>query len=254
MENTFENTVVLRVDNRENIIKKMLSSFDEVHHVCENLECGDFIIEVNSVPFLVFERKTIKDMLASIKDGRYKDQKYRMIEKFGKDKIVYLVEGPMTFANTLVDITDVEYKALKSSIINTQIRDNIRVMRTCNIQETCALICDIVARVTKYPSKYILECNNEIPPYIQKGGVYKSKLNNGKTKTDVFIQQLSQINGISDKTAEAICKEFNDMKTFYETLLPLNDEQKLKLLKNIYLKDNRRINSNIADKILQYMF
>jgi ERCC4-type nuclease len=244
-------TVLLRVDNRENVIKTILPSF-EVNHVCENLECGDFIIEVSGDPFLVFERKTIKDMLASIFDGRYKDQKHRMIEKFGKDRIVYLIEGDFKMAKSTYSINEIEYKALKSSIVNTQIRDKIRVMHTFDVHETCTLICDIATRIMKEPSKYILaDASNT---QIVHGGCYRNKTKVGKTKTDVFIQQLSQINGISNKSAEAISKEFSDMKTFYDTLLPLSDEQKLKLLKNIYLKDNRRINSSIAENILQYMF
>jgi ERCC4-type nuclease len=246
------NSVLLRVDNRESIIKTLLPSF-EVYHVCENLECGDFIIEVSDVPFLVFERKTIKDLLASVHDGRYKHQKNRMIERYGRDKIIYIIEGQPVFSNTIDNITDVEYKVLKSCIINTQIRDKINVMQTLDVHETCRLICDIVTRIIKDPSKYVLDFNTHTPS-TQNVVLYKTKAKAGKTKTEVFIQQISQINGISDKSAEAISKEFSDMKTFYETLLPLSDEQKLKLLKNIYLKDNRRINSNIAENILQYMF
>lgn len=253
--------LLLRIDNRECSVKTILPSLLEkinFKYVFENLDCGDFILEKEGKPFFVFERKTLKDLLASIKDGRYKDQKQRMIERFGREKVVYLIEGGLNYSTILSGFNDIESKALKSSIINTQLRDHVKVMATHNLQETCSLIYEIASRVLKDTDKYNDQYNkqhgdvNSVDPVERR--FHQSVKKEQFTKTQVFTQQLCQISGISLKTAEAICKEFADMKTFYDTLSPLEHEQKLKLLKNIYLKDNRRINSKVADKIIQYMF
>lgn len=248
--------VFMRIDHRECAIKPLITSLlerENINYSLENLECGDFIIEVDGQPLLVIERKTIKDLLASIKDGRLRDQKRKMIEQYDKSKIMYLIEGVLSFQEMPKGFTDVEYKSLKSSVINTQVRDKVTVMQTNNLQETCAYLYDVVYRVYQNPSKYCLETTGELLPIqqpISLNGAIKKKT----TRNEVFIQQLCQVSGISHKTAEAISREFIDMKTFYESLLPLDNEQKLKLLKNIYLKDNRRINSKVADTIVQYMF
>ena len=46
--------------------------------IYKNLDLGDIIIEYNDIPLIIIERKTIPDLLASIKDGRYKEQKKRI--------------------------------------------------------------------------------------------------------------------------------------------------------------------------------
>lgn len=248
--------IVLHIDHRECNAKTLLASKlenDGLKYVFENLECGDFIVKVDGRPVIVFERKTVRDLLASIKDGRYRDQKQRMVDTFGRENIVYVIEGVFTYHGDMQGFTEVEHKSLKTSIINTQLRDKIAVMRTQDTIETCALLHEILLRVSKDTHKYIAGDSNV---EMQKSplNLQHSRRKENGTKTDVFTQQLCQISGISQKTAEALCKEFIDMKTFYERLLSLDNEQKLKLLKNIYLKDNRRINSKVAERIIQYMF
>ena len=41
----------------------------------ENLNLGDIIIYFKETPIFIIERKTLPDLLASIKDGRYIEQK-----------------------------------------------------------------------------------------------------------------------------------------------------------------------------------
>ena len=42
---------------------------------------------------VVWERKTLLDLSASIKDGRYDEQKYRLTHCPGLETVVFLVEG-----------------------------------------------------------------------------------------------------------------------------------------------------------------
>lgn len=250
---------LVRIDSRECAVKNILPEKldkDGIRYVFENLDSGDFTLEAEGQPLWVIERKTIKDLLASIKDGRYLCQKQKMIEKFGREHIMYVIEGSFTFSACTPSLNETEYKSVMSSIINTQLRDKIIVMRTQDVMDTCCLIYNIVARASKDINKYIARGTTEhnVETSTRQASYQHTSRKEHFTKTDVFTQQLCQISGISQKTAEALGKEFNDMKTFYDNLTPLEDEEKLKILKNIYLKDNRRINSKVAVKILQYMF
>ena len=63
------------------------------------MQIGDIIISSDTHPdkSIIIERKCVPDMLSSIKDGRYKEQKLRLqAEKHqsnGNKIICYLIEG-----------------------------------------------------------------------------------------------------------------------------------------------------------------
>ena len=84
----------LVIDNRENI----KNDFDNNESVrFDNLTVGDYLIKYKDKDVLVIERKTINDYCASIKDGRHREQKKRLLTKYTKNQIIYLVEGNLEF-------------------------------------------------------------------------------------------------------------------------------------------------------------
>ena len=74
----------LYIDNREpkqiinylNILNKNTNYIIEV----TNLELGDYLIydEINDKTLVIIERKSLSDLEASIKDGRYNEQSFRL--------------------------------------------------------------------------------------------------------------------------------------------------------------------------------
>lgn len=242
--------VVLRIDNREHKLKTLLqdSLSNNNNIIVENLECGDFIIEHDRNVIMIFERKTINDLLASVKDGRYRIQKEKMLNCNEHHKIMYIIEGSIKWN----DDNDVDKKSIISSIINTQIRDKILVVQTTDIQDTCHFLIQTFQRISKDPSKYTRDTHNQITT--KEDFITKHKINN---KNDMFFFQLTQVPGISSKTAMALVKAFDNMKDFYTKLLTLNDEEKKTILQNIFIEDKgkkRRINQKVVDNILTFMF
>ena len=60
------------------------------------LELGDIEINISNVDFtnkFIFERKTLTDLNASINDGRYKEQKHRLLSSYSNNAITYIIEG-----------------------------------------------------------------------------------------------------------------------------------------------------------------
>jgi ERCC4-type nuclease len=85
----------------------------------KQLECGDIaIVKDGEVVFLV-ERKTVQDLEQSICDGRYHEQKLRMLQTWERERLVYLIEG-------------VEFRkpAVATAIFNTAFFDGIKVVET----------------------------------------------------------------------------------------------------------------------------
>lgn len=77
----------------------------------------------------IVERKTADDLAASIMDGRYEEQKYRL-KNCGINNVVYLVEGSPGQHCKIPEVV------LKKAQIHTQIFHNFNVLRLPTIQES----------------------------------------------------------------------------------------------------------------------
>jgi ERCC4-type nuclease len=252
--------ICFKIDNREHKLKNLLQDSIKHNNVSDtevmllNLECGDFIVQYDETPIIVIERKTLADLASSIRDHRYRLQKSKMIETYGRDKVMYIIEGVFDFTKDKpFYIEGMDKTSIISSIINTMIRDGIKVVNTNSIMDTCNFLVEITSRVSKDPLKYMnggsLDASNSNEVPVSKGKVF--------SKEDLFLHQMSQVPGISSKTAKAFVSHFSNMCTFYSTLGPLNEEEKLKILKNITTEENnktRRISSKVAENIVKYMF
>ena len=90
--------MIFEIDNREpqSIKEYFLNNSNEKLIVrLKNLDQGDFIIRDNSENILlIIERKTINDLLSSVKDTRYLEQSERYIQlDLPSNKIIYIIEG-----------------------------------------------------------------------------------------------------------------------------------------------------------------
>ena len=115
------------LDNRE---KALFCYFPESDR--EQLSIGDIHINFEFRK-IVIERKTLKDLQASIRDGRYKEQKTRLLAS--GFEIWYIFEGI-----DLSNFSSVSYKALISAMTNCIVRDKISVFRTKDTEETAFFI------------------------------------------------------------------------------------------------------------------
>ena len=108
--------MILNIDIREpQEIKDYLTFFNEnsknkIKINITTLDLGDYIIydEINKENIIIIERKSLNDLEASIKDGRYNEQSFRLNENILiNHNIYYLLEGSIinyknkAFKNTL---------------------------------------------------------------------------------------------------------------------------------------------------------
>ena len=62
--------------NMINILKSRIKNVKQI-----NRDIGDFIIKTDTDEIImIFERKSLADLVASIKDGRYSEQSFRLSE------------------------------------------------------------------------------------------------------------------------------------------------------------------------------
>ena len=106
----------------------------------EQLHIGDIVLEDDSgKSIIIFERKTLYDLAASIKDGRYNEQSFRLDkEAIHNHNIIYLIEGDIERYNEKKG--RITKKVLISSMFSLLYYKGFSVFRTNSICETADII------------------------------------------------------------------------------------------------------------------
>ena len=245
--------VTITVDNRERALKALFDDSQTSFHIeYKNLDLGDIIISYQSEDATiqlkcVFERKTIDDLQASIKDGRYHDQKKRLQDL--DSPVFYIIEGGCTYSETVG-------APIKSAIINTIVRDRIGVFRTVSIRDTYDLVCAIAKRVQETPEQDIQQNNTQQISGLASTVLSPAALSTNK-KESVYVNMLCQIPGVSLKTAKAIEAVYPSWASLM-TLATETEDEKLTQLEAITTCDSkgntRKVSSSTLKHILQALF
>jgi hypothetical protein len=120
----------------------------------EHLTTGDFIIFCNNKAIMVIERKTWKDLAASIKDGRItnikKLIKYRTTTGA---KIAYLVEG-QAFPSNRTRFGRIPYPNLRSHLDHLVFRDDVIEIRTLNLFGTIDRLFQLIKNISSIKTQH----------------------------------------------------------------------------------------------------
>lgn len=244
----------LIIDNREQDIKSYFKEYNKV--TFDNLDLGDIRFEYNQQLILLIERKSLKDLANSIKTGRYREQKMRLLNsQIAKDKIVYLIEGKLE-PNIIID--KVPYNTFVGSMVNTIIRDNFKVYQTLDLEATIFFLESIYNKLDKNSLKldvieknYLDDNYNQNQEYLS---TLKSKKKDNLNPYNCYILQLSQIPGISIQISSSIANQFKSFKELYH----LYDTTDSKGLKDITYSTSTgkliRIGEKRSQIIYQYIY
>ncbi len=232
------------IDNREpDEIKKKYVDVAKY----ENLAVGDYMFRVNGVVVKILERKSLADLAASIKDGRYKEQKAELLSKFDVGKISYIIEGDFKYSYDCdqVSLNGMSMNCLVGVVINTMMRDGINIMFTNNIDETISFLDACWRRLKDDPMKYV-------------GGSNVEHVNVVRLKGSFFENMLCQVPGVSMKTAKGIATKYNmgandSLIKFYDIFKNRNKNEILGEMKSIVI-DKRRISNVVAQRIVDSLF
>lgn len=116
----------------------------------ESLSIGDVIIMNEKEEILIIERKSISDLMSSIKDGRYEEQSYRLTGiSHPNHNIYYLIEGDVNKINRFKENHITEKLTLYSAIFSLNYTKGFSVMRTFSMDESAVFICNTANKLTK---------------------------------------------------------------------------------------------------------
>jgi ERCC4-type nuclease len=237
--------LIVIIDSREtylydDIINRDLDIYTEkIEIVKNNIDIGDINIKYCNIEY-IFERKTINDLISSIHDGRYREQKARMMSNYDNKNITYIIEGD----DVLSTKTYNKSKVLQSTYLNILFRDNIRLIFTKNVNETATLLLSLSIKIIENPEKFNNTSNDST--YTDHLKLKKKKIDNIDEKT-CYIMQLSQIPHISNIIAKNIS---NIYPTMTSLILALNDIED----KNKELCKIDGVGKEKASCIIKYLF
>jgi ERCC4-type nuclease len=223
----------IQVDFREKEIISNINT-DKMEIETLSLPVGDFILNKSDECICIIERKTIADLSASIKDGRFREQKQRLIESVkDESRIIYIIEG--AWNNKLLSKNIIE-----SAILNLMFIHNYKVIRTKTIEETVEILEILYKKIEK--NDFAKE--KKETPSIQ----LISKTD--KQKTRIFENQLCMISGVSMKIAESIKKDYKNMFCLINEYNNQETEKEREmLLVDTVITDKRKIGKALSKKI-----
>ena len=197
----------------------------------ERLPLGDIILHDpagQGRDIVMFERKSLNDLAASIQDGRYKEQSFRLIENatatgFHPHNIVYIIEGDIEhYEATRNKNNRITKTALQSAMVSLLYYKGFSVVRTMNLGETADFILHFADKVAKESA-----IGESTPAYTHAHAQHTdsdtqnavaterySEVGAKKEKRDYITREnigeimLAQVPGVSPKVAAAILAKY----------------------------------------------
>jgi ERCC4-type nuclease len=245
------------------------------------LPIGDILIRTDEdKDVMLIERKSFADLMASIKDGRYEEQSYRLTYSSGfpPHTIVYLLEGMFSQLRSLT-----EKKTVYSAITSLNYFKGFSVMRTATVRESAEWLVWTANKIDRdfvkgklpgyltNPTLTLTETAREPVDESVENVIVDNAVNENvpdqtvpnyctvvkKVKKDNITPEnigeiiLCQIPGISSVTAVAIMKKFQSFPHFLDEMRKSTD-----VLENLVCENNgksRKISKACVENIKKFL-
>jgi crossover junction endonuclease MUS81 len=216
------NMVEIHIDFREDTLHaelvQLVQDVPQLQIVQTNLELGDaHVVHAESNVTLLFERKTTQDLAASVKDGRYKEQKYRILSSFAPHLVTYVIEGGNPFLNGVHGFNKSIYQGV---FMHTMYRDGVHILFVKNTRETAQWLVDVALKLESNPAKFLASDET----YISSRKAKSRRIDN-MTPVSCFLMQLCQIPGVSHKIAETIQQVYPNMRVLLHAMTACASEK-----------------------------
>ena len=216
--------MLIKIDYREikliQYLTGLIKDDEKIKMVSENLPLGDIIIcDDLGQEKAIIERKSLADLAASIRDGRYKEQGYRLNQcELHNHQIYYLIEGDLRYYKPFKGLPD--KKALLSAMTSITYFKGFSLYRSLSLEESAEWLLQFALKLEK-------EGKGAKPFYITNGAETTSSADTSRD-TDSYAEviskrikkdnitpenigeiMLAQIPNVSSASAAAIMKKFS---------------------------------------------
>lgn len=243
----------LIVDNREpkDMILELQNRVAKVS--LENLELGDFIIKnKKDETILMFERKSLADLISSIKDGRYNEQSFRLSQcELDNKNIYYIIEGNvLNFCNKE---NETAKKMLFSSMLSLSYKKGFSILHTTGTLETIEFIVRFYEKLASESEKSEksekpITSHSQVSTY---SNVVKPSKKSNITTDNINEIMLIQIPGISIQVAKSLMVKFKTIRELTNALY--EDNKCLDSIIIDYEGGKRKISKSVIKNLLTFL-
>lgn len=267
--------MLVKIDAREQeLIAKCNSAIQsnpklkDIQIETASLPIGDIIVSYNGIDHIIIERKTVADLAASIKDGRYVEQSYRLNGiQHPNHNIVYLIEGDIDKPRFISFKDRLDKQAIYSAMVSIFYFKGFSLMRTNSVEETATVICNMAYKLTDglksgkigyysekqgptiSETKMVEEPNAEEKNYCS---VIKRVKKDNITANNIGEIMLCQIPGVSPASALTIMAKYKTLPNLIKAIQ--EDEKCLNNLANIDSNGkSRKISKTTIATIIDFL-
>jgi ERCC4-type nuclease len=256
--------MIVKIDIREtaliSTIQKHISitpSFESIQLQTESLPIGDIVIATETEDIVIIERKTLNDLLSSIKDGRYEEQSYRLNGlPHHNHNIIYLIEGDVQKLNKYKPTFQTEKQTLYSAMFSLNFYKGFSLYRSMDMDETAVIICNMVVKLMKNMAlnkkPYYTHLTEESGKEKEYVNVVKKVKKDNITPDNIGEIMLCTIPGITPVTAVPIMQKYQTLPALIESLK--NDPDCLQHI--TYTNDKgatRKLNKTYISNIVKFL-
>jgi ERCC4-type nuclease len=250
-------SVTIVIDNRERELYDLIKDQKNTTIVISNrvLDIGDIIIEYQETILCIIERKTISDLLSSVKDGRYEEQSYRLSysNNIPQHNIIYLIEGAIPKKET-------EKKMVLSCIVSLNLFKGFSVFKSNTLKETVDYILHMAIKCKnnidnkkqlhyqEIPSNTSSTSSTSIPKYSE---IVSSNKKRNITPSNIHEIMLCQIPHIGHTISHIICNEYKSIRNLIEVIH--NDPTSLQQFTYEQKGKKRKLSKTVIHNIMNYL-
>ena len=245
------------IDNREHAFIKLITVMCEEYDFdmgieIETLDLGDISIRTDlDEELLLIERKEVGDLAASIRDGRYKEQSFRLKGyPIHNHNIIYLIEGNINTYNSRY--SKIPPSTLHVTTFCLNYFKGFSLHKTNNLRESVEYILRLTNKLHKTKDIYSFYHDKFVDSKKTYSDVISSVKKKNITPENIGCIMLSQIPAVSMNTAKAILEKFGSIT---QLITALNQDKKC--LTDIKYKTKtdkeRRISNTSIKNIIEYL-
>ena len=238
---------MIEIDFREKDILKYCTEMNNSNNQTIEIKTGNLLLGDILIDKLLIERKTINDLAASIVDGRYREQSFRLLKALDEGyKVFYFIEGNMDLYTGTIS------KNTLVSTIYSLTNKGFQVLLTKNSKETAFFILQFSEKMKKEKEKVKKDKSHEGEgeieiAYENTQGIIQTKKNKNITKDNISVFMLCQIPGISTTTAGILLEKYGHISNLIIAM-----KENPKEIEEFRNKD-KKLNKNIIKNLNEYL-
>lgn len=212
------------------------------------LPIGDVVIQKEEEILLMIERKTVRDLVQSLKDGRYHDQRKRWLE--------FRTQSPNSFVSLWVEgdlmaapMEETVRSSLVNSLFRLQSKYNILIHHVRSREAFLKSLRMLVEKFEKDPH-HLVPCGTTATttPLVDMNQYRKS----AHSREQYWQDCLTLVPGVSPQTAQKIQTLFPTMVSMMNALE--NDPRRTReQISGIRASEKRKVGDKLAQKVLEHL-